>query len=107
MRVCGRRCEAVVGVRDRQEREYLRLADALGLSSAKSAYEKIAKRRMPSDLEQRYGSETLSTDYEDPYMYPIMTKTFALLSRETDALGFPALPRPFLATLPSGEGSVR
>ena len=44
-------------VRGLQEREYLRLADALGLGSARKAYEKLAQRPMPSDLEQKYGSE--------------------------------------------------
>ena len=69
-------------VRDRQEREYLQLADALHLGSAKSAYEKIANRRVSPDLQQEYGSAALPTPYEDPYMYPVMTKTFDLLSRE-------------------------
>jgi len=90
-------------VRDRQEREYLQLADALHLGSAKSAYEKIANRRVSPDLQQEYGSAALPTPYEDPYMYPVMTKTFDLLSRENEALGAPPLPHPFLATLPAGD----
>lgn len=94
-------------VRDRQEREYLQLADALGLGSAKSAYEKIVNRRVTPDLQQEYGSATLPTPYEDPYMYPVMTKTFDLLGREVDALGLPPLPHAFLATLPSGDVEAR
>ena len=94
-------------VRDYQEKTYVRLADELGLPSAKTAYEKIAGRRMPSDLEARYRSVALPTPYEDPYMYPIMTKTFDLLNRETEALGAPALPHPFLATLASGDVHAR
>ena len=88
-------------VRDRQEREYLRLADALGLGTARSAYEKIVNGRMSSDL------APLATPYEDPTRHSIMTKTFDLLSRENDKLGAPALPHPFLATLPSGEVEAR
>lgn len=90
-------------VRDYQEKTYVRLADELGLPSAKSAYEKIASRRMPADLEMRSGSEPLPTPYEDPVMYRVMTKTFDVLNRENSALGAPALPHPFLATLASGD----
>jgi hypothetical protein len=94
-------------VRDLQEREYNQLADALGLSSAKSAYEKVAGRRLPADVEQQYGSEALPTPYEDRSMYTIMKVTFEGLSRENDALDAPALPHPFLATLPAGEVEAR
>jgi hypothetical protein len=90
-------------VRGRQEQEYNRLADLLGLGSAKNTYNKIANRPMPSDLKQEYGSASLPTPFEDPYMYPVMTKTFEGLSRENNALGRPVLPHPFLATLPSGD----
>lgn len=90
-------------VRGRQEQEYNHLADLLGLGTAKNSYNKIANRPMPSDLKQEYGSAPLPTPFEDPYMYPIMTKTFEGLSQENNALSRPALPHPFLATLPSGD----
>src|SRR5262252_5250563 len=95
--------ELIRYVQDYQEREYLRLADALGLNSAKSAYERITRRPMPAGPEQAQGTATLPTPYEDPNRYAVMTKTYDLLSREVDALGAPALPRPFLATLASGN----
>src|SRR4051812_2918549 len=62
--------EVIRYVRESQERAYLDLADALGLSSAKSAYERIAQRkRMPADLEQKYGAVAPPTPYEDPIYY--------------------------------------
>jgi len=94
-------------VRDYQEREYLRLADALNLKTAREAYEKVTNRQMPPDLEQRYRSSPLPTPYEDPFMYPVMSSVFNLMSRENDALGAAALPRPFLATLASGDVEAR
>ena len=90
-------------VRDYQEKAYVRLADDLGLSSAKSAYEKIAGRKIAPDLVAKYGSETLPTPFEDPFMFQIMTKTFDVMSRENDTLSAVALPHPFLATLASGD----
>lgn len=94
-------------VRVRQEQEYNRLADLLGLGSAKNAYDKIANRPMASDLKQEYRSAFLPTPFEDPYMYPIMTGTFAGLTRENDAFGREVLPRPFFATLPSGDVNAK
>ena len=90
-------------VQGRQEQEYNHLADLLGLGTAKDTYNKVANRPMPAELKQVYGSASLPTPFEDPYMYPIMTKTFAALSQENSALGRPALPHPFFATLPSGD----
>jgi hypothetical protein len=94
-------------VRSYQEREYNRLADRLGLASAKAAYERLSQRPMPPDLEQRYRTAGLPTPYEDPYLYQAMKKTFDLMRREADAQGPPALPRPFLATLVSGDVNAR
>jgi hypothetical protein len=88
-------------VRERQEREYLRLADALGLNSARSAYEKITHQSMSAE------SKAMPTPYEDPRMYAIATKTFDSLSRDNDSLGGAALPHPFFATLPSGDVEAR
>ena len=40
-------------------------------------------------------------------MYRVMSSVFNQMSRENDALGTPALPRPYLATLASGDVEAR
>jgi len=93
-------------VSDAQEREYVRLADALKLGSAKAAYERIVRRPMAPDLQQRYASASVPP-WEDPYLSAVMTTTYDVLKREVDALGAAPLPRAFLATLPSGDVDAR
>lgn len=94
-------------IRDRQEREYVRLADALKLDSAKSAYEKTVNRPVSKEVEQQYRSQPLPTPFEDPYMYAILKNGFSAMSREVDLLKAPPLPHPVLATLPSGDVEAR
>ncbi|QHG19713.1 hypothetical protein [Nostoc sp. ATCC 53789] len=95
-------------VQQEQEQEYRRLALALGLGSDPvKAYEHISQRPMPVALQDRYLSLGLPTIYEDPYFYPAMTITFDLLQKELTERGKPFTPRPFLATLPSGDVNAR
>lgn len=94
-------------VRERQEQQYNRLADALGLGTAQKAHDEIVNRKMPEDIRKKYGSAPLPTPYEDPYMYAIMTMALSSLERENDALGARPLPHPFLATWASGDVEAR
>jgi hypothetical protein len=89
--------EVVQYVRDRQEQEYFQLADAMGLNSAKAAYDNARTRRTPPV------PWALPTPWEDPYMYPILANAYDMLQREIESVYLPAPPKAFLATLPSGE----
>lgn len=88
-------------IQEEQEEKYYHLALALGLGSDPvEAYEYISRRPMPADLRKKYLSLGLPTIYEDPYFYPVLKKIFNLLQIQ---IGKPFTPKPFLATLPSGD----
>src|SRR5258706_2059219 len=89
-----------------QEREYRRLATALGLGSdARRAYERLSRPTVPRQA--GVNVKQPPTSYEDPNRYTIMAILFDGLQRAMAQRGVALSPTPLLATLPSGDVNAR
>ena len=80
-----------------QEREYRRLAGAMGLGNdPRAAFEKLTGTR-----------DAGSGGFEHPALHRAMLVTFDLMQREMEALDMERLPSPWLATLATGDVNAR
>ena len=72
-----------------------------------SAEDAATKARALAAAYARYFSRPVPTPFEDPNRYPVLAMTFDAVHASLAAKGRPIAPRPYFATLPSGQVDAR